>query len=299
MGKMFEALRKAEREKTAELKEDEPKATPEDIVLDDKLVTFFQPSSMVTEQFKRLRTFILKLGLDDNTLKTIMVTSAMAGEGKSMISANLAITIATELHSYALLVDADLRKPSLSELFGLEERKGLSNYLLGESEIPDVMIKTSIDKLSLIPSGRIEDNPVELIGSNKMKSLVEDLKSRYEDRYIIIDSSPILATTEPSVLNKMVDGIILVIRSGETPRESIMQALKVIDKEKILGVVLNDLDFITNAMIRRNFGTHRYYYDYRYAKLPPKASLWGRIAAVAGDMKMFLRRGKKKEEEKG
>jgi protein-tyrosine kinase len=298
MGKMYDALQKVEREKFAEPQEDAPKATPEDIVLDDKLVTFFEPSSMVAEQFRRLRTFIIKPWMDDKSPKTILVTSAFSEEGKSLIAVNLAITIAIDLQSHALLVDCDLRNPSLSRMFGLQEEKGLSNYLMGEAEIPELLIKTPVDKLSILPGGGLQDNPVELIGSNKMKSLVQDLKSRYEDRYIIIDSSPILATTEPSVINKMVDGIILVIRSGETPRESVQQAMKMLEKDKILGVVLNNLEFKTEAMIRRYFGTKRYYYDYRYSKMHPEPGAMGKFAALAGDMKMFLsklRPGKKED----
>ena len=247
MGKMFDALQKVEREKYTEEKEDPQKTAPEEIILDEKLITYFQPSSMVAEQFRRMRTLILRPKLDAPPPKTILVTSAMSGEGKSLIAVNLAITIAAELHSHALLVDCDLRNPSLSRLFGLGDAKGLSSYLLGQAEIPDLLIKTSIDKLTFIAAGNLEENPVELIGSNKMTSLVQDLKTRYDDRFIILDSSPVLATTEPSVLNKMVDGIILVILSGKTPRESISQAVKMLDKEKILGVVLNNLEFKTNA----------------------------------------------------
>jgi protein-tyrosine kinase len=295
MGKMFDVLQKVEKEKLTEQSEDAPKSRPEDIVLDDKLITYFQPSSMVSEQFRKLRTFIMKSRLNDHPPKTFLITSAMAGEGKSLIAVNLAIIIATELHSHALLVDCDLRNPSLSRLFGLKEEKGLSDYLTGDAKIEDLLVKTSIDKLSFIPGGTLEENPVELIGSNKMKSLVQDVKSRYNDRFIIFDSSPVLSTTEPSILNKMVDGIILVIMSGETPREFIMQAMKVLEKEKIIGVVLNNLEFKTNAMIRRNFGTHHYYYDYRYSKTHPEPGIWGKFANLAGILLRKIKPGKGKD----
>ena len=147
-----------------------------------------------------------------------------------------------------------------------------------------------MDKLSILSGGRIQENPVELIGSNRMKAFVQDLKSRYEDRYIILDSSPLLATTEPSVLAEMVDGILLVVKSGDTPRESIQQALKLIKKDKILGVVLNSTEFKTKALIERYFGTNRYYYDYRYSKEHPEPTGWDKIKAVAGDMKTMLGR---------
>jgi protein-tyrosine kinase len=300
MGKMFDALQKVEREKNQELKEASPKATPEDIVFDNKLVSFFEPSSMAAEQFRRLRTYIIKPGME-NSPKTILVTSAMAGEGKTLIAINLAITIAIELHSHALLVDGDLRNPTLSRWFGFQEAKGLSNYLVGEAELPDLMVKTLVDKLSVLPGGALQVNPAELIGSNKMKSLIAELKKRYADRYIILDSSPLLATTEPSVLNEMADGILLVIKSGDTPRESIEQALKLLDKKKIIGVVLNNLEFKTEALIRRYFGTNRYYYNYHnYFKLDPKPGKLGKLMSLPRDIKMFfskLRPGKKGDRE--
>ena len=289
MGKMFDALQKVQREKYVGTEDEVQKSIPDDIVLNDKVVSFFAPSSMVTEQFRRLRTLIIKPGVV-NTPKIIMVASAVSGEGKSLVSVNLASIIAAELNSYALLVDCDLRNPSLTRWFGLQEKKGLSDYLTGKAEMQDLLLKTSIDKLSILSGGSIQDNPVELVGSNKMKTLIQDLKSRYEDRYIIIDSSPILATTEPSVLNEMVDGIILVIKSGDTPRETIQQAVKLLNKNKILGVVLNNMQFKTKALIQRYFGANHQYYDYRYAKMHPELGFWGKLSILIDDIKIFSKK---------
>jgi len=291
MGKMFDVLQKVQREKYVEPEpEDEvQKSVPGDLVLDDKLVSFFAPSSMVTEQFRRLRTLIINPGVR-NAPKIIMVASAMSGEGKSFVAVNLATIIAVELHSHALLVDCDLRNPSITRWFGLQEKKGLSDYLMGEAEIQDLLIKTSIDKLSILSGGSIKDNPVELIGSKKMKTLVQDLKSRYDDRYIIIDSSPILATTEPSVLNEMVDGIILVVKSGDTPRETIQQAVKLLNKNKILGIVLNNMQFKTKALFQRYFGTNHQYYDYSYAKMHPEPGFLGKLSLLIDDIKIFFQK---------
>jgi exopolysaccharide/PEP-CTERM locus tyrosine autokinase len=277
MGKMFDALQKVQREKYVGTEDEVQKSVPDGLILNDKVVSFFAPSSMVTEQFRRLRTLIIKPGVV-NTPKIIMVASAMSGEGKSLVAVNLASIIAAELHSHALLVDCDLRNPSLTRWFGLQEKKGLADYLIGEAEVQDLLIKTSIDKLSILSGGSIQENPVELVGSNKMKTLIQDLKSRYEDRYIIIDSSPILATTEPSVLNEIVDGIILVIKSGDTPRETIQQAVRLLNKNKILGVVLNNMQFKTKALFQRYFGTNHQYYDYRYSKMHPELGFWGKLS---------------------
>jgi protein-tyrosine kinase len=295
MGKMFDALQKVEQERYQEAKKVSRKDAPKDIVLDNRLVSLFEPSSLVAEQFRRLRTYVIKPGIE-NSPKTILVTSAMAGEGKSMIAINLAITIAIDLNSNALLVDCDLRNASLSRWFGFQEQRGLSNYLLGEAQLPELLVKTSVDKLTILPGGTIQENPVELIGSKKMKSLVADLKTRYDDRYIILDSSPLLATTEPRVLSDMVDGIIFVIKSADTPRESVQQALKLLDKKRIIGVVLNQLEFKTEALVQRYFGTNRYY-DSRSSKMRSEPYSSGKFASRTRDTKLgFAGRRPKKQE---
>jgi exopolysaccharide/PEP-CTERM locus tyrosine autokinase len=285
MGKMFKALEKAERDKGLEKEKrisqidrqevfQPPRADSREreilqtlkiagrSTFGDGLVVCTQPDSITAEQFRKLRTRILSFDLDD-PLRTIMITSATEGEGKTMIAANLAAAISFELNYNALLVDTDLRNPSVSEMFGFRHTRGLSDYLIGQENIANFFIKTGIDKLTIIPGGSGKDNPVELLGSMKMENLVNELKSRYRDRYIIFDSSPLLATTEPSVLTKMVDGIVLVVRAGVTARETVQQAISHLDSEKILGVVLNDLEFKSSGLNARYFGSTSYYYRYR------------------------------------
>lgn len=286
MGKIFEALQKVEWEKNHELEGESPSIVSEDHVLDSRLVSFFAPSSMAAEQFRRLRGYIIRPGMETPP-KTILVTSAMAGEGKSLIAINLAVTIATEMHSHALIVDCDLRNPTVSRWFGFHEANGLADYLTGEVSLSDILMKSSVNKLSILSGGALQDNPAELIGSNKMKSFLSDLKTRYADRYIILDSSPMLATTEPSVLTEIVDGIIFVIKSGDTPRESIQQAFKLIDKKKIIGIVLNNVEFQTPAMIRRYFGTNRHYYNYNSFQSAPKLGSWEKIRYATRKLKML------------
>lgn len=265
MGKMFDALQKIETGRFDNF-EDEPVQTdPERTVLDTMLVSHFEPTSMISEQFRRLRTHIFRERAEDPP-RTILITSALGSEGKSFVAANLAVTIATEYDSYALLVDCDLRNPSLSRWFGQEKAAGLSDYLLDKKDISELLIKTDIKKLSILSGGSSQEYPVELIGSKKMSTLVKDLRDRYDDRYVIFDSSPILATTEPSVLTKMVDGIVVVVRADSTERDSIEQAMKVLDRNKIIGVVLNDVKFMTEAMHSRFFGTKYNYYYYQYGR---------------------------------
>jgi exopolysaccharide/PEP-CTERM locus tyrosine autokinase len=230
--------------------------------MDEKLVVYREPGSIAAEQFRKLRTQLLGMKLP-SAPKTIMVTSATDSEGKTLVAANLGLVLSHDLQSYALLVDADLRNPALSRWFALHEGRGLSDYLAAGAGIPELLTKTSIEKLTILSSGSIQANPVELIGSKKMESLVRELRERYSDRYVIFDSSPLLATTEPSVLTRLVDGIILVIRAGVTPRETVQQALATVDRDKVLGIVLNDLEFESGGLTSRYFGSPDYYYRYK------------------------------------
>ena len=284
MGKLYKALEKVEKDRVPG-NEPEPRqemATPAEEVkiefdkrpylevpreiklpsMDEKLVAYREPGSIAAEQFRKLRTQLLGMRLPTPP-KTIMVTSATDTEGKTLVSTNLATVLAHDLSSYALLVDADLRNPSLSRWFALQAGRGLSDYLTAGAGIQELLVKTNVDKLTVLPSGSFQSNPVELIGSKKMESLVREMRERYSDRYIIFDSSPLLATTEPSVLTRLVDGIILVVRAGVTPRETVLQALATVEKEKVLGIVLNDLEFESGSLASRYFGSSEYYSRYR------------------------------------
>lgn len=226
-----------------------------------RVSTVFNTDFVAAEQFRKLRTHIIRMD-SVNSIKTIMVTSAIQGEGKSFVATNLAIGFAQDLHLYSLLVDCDLRNPSLGAKFGVQSKRGVSDYLIGREDISAFLINTNLDKLSLLTSGSIQGNPSELMSSKKMTSLVRELKSRYSDRYIIFDSTPLLATSEAEVLAKLVDGIVVVVRAGLTPRDTVEQAMNLLGKEKILGVVLNDVEFKSSGLFSRYFGSNGYYYGY-------------------------------------
>jgi protein-tyrosine kinase len=285
MGKLYKALEKLEQGRAPETEADtqsEEQARPADDIrpeperrpymempreaklptMDEKLVVYREPGSIAAEQFRKLRTQLLGMKLPPAP-KTIMVTSATDAEGKTLVAANLGLVLSNDLHSYSLLVDADLRNPALSRWFGLHEGRGLSDYLAAGAGMPELLTKTSIEKLTILSSGSFQANPVELIGSKKMQSLVREMRERYSDRYIIFDSSPLLATTEPSVLTRLVDGIILVIRAGVTPRETVQQALATVERDKVLGIVLNDLEFESGGLTSRYFGSSEYYYRHK------------------------------------
>jgi exopolysaccharide/PEP-CTERM locus tyrosine autokinase len=290
MSKIYKALEKAEREREAGSRNDIPPMIIRDEIRawekpkklfvprprdgefsEQQLVSFYQPKSLGAEQFRKLRTYLLQLNVQ-NPPRAIMVTSATSGEGKTFVSANLAAGLSRELHAHALLVDCDLRVPSLADLFGFSDKLGLSDYLRDSRKIADLLLKTRIEKLSLLPGGNIPENPTELIGSKKMEDLVLELKSRYNDRYVIFDSTPLLATSESEVLSKLVDGIIVVVKAGVTPRETVKQAISFLEKKKILGLVLNHLEFRSPGLHSRYFGSTGYYYHYGYEKKKSKHS---------------------------
>jgi exopolysaccharide/PEP-CTERM locus tyrosine autokinase len=280
MSKIYKALEKAEKERGRaghppsppegwEEKKEESREFRPDVskiepwVSDRSLVSLSQPGSLAAEQFRKLRTYLLREKSSDFP-KTIMVTSATSAEGKTFVSANLAAGIVQDLHAHALMVDCDMRSPQLSRWFGLNEDKGLSDYLAGDGKLDNLLKKTGVEKLSILSGGGVRDNPTELIASKKMEALIDELTTRYRDRYIIFDSTPLLATTEPEILAKLVDGIIIVIRAGVTPRETVKQAIASLEKDKIIGFVLNGLEFKSSGLSSRYFGSDGYYYKYGY-----------------------------------
>jgi protein-tyrosine kinase len=246
--------------------------------LSQPLHSVFTSEFVAAEQFRKLRTHIIRSDSSGST-KTIMVTSAVQGEGKSFVATNLAIGFAQDFHLHSLLVDCDLRNPSLAPRFGFQNKRGIADYLVGKEDISAFLIKTNLDKLSLLTCGSIQGNPSELMGSNKMASLVKELKSRYSDRFIIFDSTPLLATSEAEILTKLVDGVIVVVRAGKTPRETVEQAMALLGRDKILGIVLNDVEFKSSGLFSRYFGSNGYYYGYGQGKknLPPPSGWASKI----------------------
>lgn len=204
------------------------------------LVTFWEPHSMASEQFRELRTRILEASQKDGK-KVFLISSAVCGEGKTHVATNLAISIASGLHETVLLIDADMRNPSLSRMFGLESNiKGLSEYLTYGADLGVFITKVAIPKVSIITAGQPPEKPSELIGSEYMADLIKEVKNRYDNRYIIIDSPPLIPVADSIVLSSMVDGIIIVVKGSSTQREIVNNAINKIEKkEKIIGLVLN------------------------------------------------------------
>jgi len=208
------------------------------IAIDPMLITGLNPQSMESEQFRLLKNNIL-FPEKGNVPKCIMITSTSPSEGKSFVAANLAISLSQSIDEYVLLMDCDLRDPSIHSMFGYNNMEGLSEYLSQGKPLSSLLVKTFLDKLTILPAGKIPNNPSELLSSEQMRRLIHEVKLRYTDRYIIIDTPPPYLTSETSVISRQVDGIVIVIKHGKTRKKDIIDIIDIYGREKILGVVYN------------------------------------------------------------
>jgi exopolysaccharide/PEP-CTERM locus tyrosine autokinase len=224
----------------------------DEAAIDPNLVTLTDPQSHEAEQFKILRTNIL-FPLAGSPPRSILVTSSAPGEGKTFAAANLAVSIALNINRHVLLIDADLRQPMLHKRFGFGAVPGLSTYLAEGVPLPGLLLKTKVEKLTLLPAGPPPHNPAELIGAERMSSLLAEVTSRYPDRIIVIDTPPPALAAETSVLARQVDGILLVVRYGKTRRNDLADTVARLGEKKILGSIVN----CTETAASR-------YYGYKY-----------------------------------
>jgi capsular exopolysaccharide synthesis family protein len=202
------------------------------------LIAKLNPKSPISEQYRTIRTNIDFASVDQK-IHSFLVTSSGPGEGKSMTAANLAVVYAQQ-GKKVLLIDADLRKPTVHYTFRLDNLRGLSNILVGENTFNDVIHSSDVDHLDIMSCGPIPPNPSELLASKKMEKLLDELKTSYD--LIIFDTPPVLAVTDAQVLANIVDGTLLVVRSKHTEIEGAQKAVESLRpaKAKLLGTVLND-----------------------------------------------------------
>lgn len=226
--------------------------------LDPDLISYFKPQSFEAEKIKILRTSILfpEQGVPP---RSILVTSAFPGEGKTFISSNLAISIAQGIEEHVLLMDCDLRRSSVHQRFGFGQVPGLAEYLAKGVPIDSLLLKSPIPKLSILPGGRNVHNPAELLSSRRMANLIDEVSARYPDRYVIIDSPPPLLTAEANAIARKVDGIVVVVKYGHTPRKAVADMMENLGRDKIVGVVLNWVE-ADSIKYYGYSGNYRYYY---------------------------------------
>lgn len=229
---------------------------------DERLIKVVGFSNRTAESFRVLRSKILLPQDGRPAPKTIMVTSALPQEGKTFVTANLGIALAQGVDQHALLVDCDLRAPSLAKLFGISSENGLSDYLQGNDDLSSLLHRTSSMKLSILASGLPPVNPAELLGSARMLNLVEELSDRYPDRYVIFDTPPLEVASESKVLSQAVDAVVLVVRQGTSSRALVEKFISDIGKDRIVGVIFNG--YKTNFVSTRLVDKSHYYYGNYY-----------------------------------
>ncbi len=273
--KISEAIKKAAQEREKILKK-EPPPTPapaeappvayetgaaEKIIkagVDHKIVAYYNPKGPIAEQFRSLRAHIFSpetTGLfagQVGSLKTIAITSSSHQEGKTLAAVNLSVVIAQDTEKPTLLIDCNLRKPSVDIFLGLHTDKGLSDVLTGNARVSDVLINTDIKNLTVLPAEGIPTNPAELLGSQKMRDLLTELKAQFD--HIILDTPPVIPYADPRILGPLVDGVVMVVRTGKTRREAVVRAEDTLKKvgAKVLGYVLTGIEYYIPDYIHRH-----------------------------------------------
>ena len=232
------------------------------------MVTPDQPRTAIAEEFRVIKRPLLRNATDTGPARItnanlIMVTSAMPGEGKTFSAINLAISMAMELDYTVLLVDADVSRPSVFRQLGLPPERGLMDVLAGEvTDLSDVLLRTNIEKLSILPAGMPHQRATELLASENMNRLLKQIASRYSDRIVVFDSPPLLVTTESRVLATHMGQVVVVVESERTTHSSVKQALATIESCPIKLMMLNK---------SRHSGPGSYYgygYGYGYGEKP-------------------------------
>ncbi|MDD9266228.1 CpsD/CapB family tyrosine-protein kinase [Paenibacillus sp. GCM10023248] len=215
------------------------------------IITHQNPKSPISEAYRTLRTNI-QFSSVDGEVKVLMVTSAGPGEGKSTTLTNLAVAYA-QADKKVLVIDADLRKPTMHHTFQVSNRSGLTNLLTNQLTILEVVQESLIPNLYIITSGPIPPNPSEILASKKMISTLEELRMQYD--IILIDAPPAIAVTDAQIISTRSDGVILVVDSEKVKRDVALKAKQNLDnvRARILGVVLNNVD-------RKNKDAYYYYY---------------------------------------
>ena len=198
----------------------------------------------ISEQFRNIKRPLLMHinGLAASPVthpNLIMVTSAVSGEGKTFTSINLAMSLAMEMEKSVLLIDADIAKPEVSSRLGVQAKDGFTDVLSGKMRLKDVLIKTDVPNLMLLPSGRRHVKSTELLASGAMRDFAEELATRYADRIIIFDSPPLLMTTESRVLASLVGQIVVVVEESRTSHPVLKEALSMLENCEVVGLVLN------------------------------------------------------------
>jgi protein-tyrosine kinase len=252
MSRVYEALKKAERErekKTVRIagskkdREYKQMAALSEISkqVSDLVVTLQAPLSYSADEFMKLCVRMSQNGvqLEQQDKRVVLITSALLQEGKTMATANLAIGLASLPGTTVTLIDADLKKPMLHKMLGISVDKGLSEYLKDGAGFSEIYYATPFPRLFIIPGGTAYTQPARIFSTDKLQRLLKMLQTKHPKGYTVIDAPPMLLASELEILLNNVDSVILVVRYGRTKRNSLQRALGLVDKKKIMGIILN------------------------------------------------------------
>ena len=219
------------------------------------LATAREEKTIVVEEFNKLRSTVIALTNGEQFLNTVLVTSTASEEGKSMTALNLAISLAKEQDHTVLLVDTDLRRPSVHRYLDITPEVGLVHCLRDNLPIEKALIKTGVGKLVVLPAGEALKDPLDMLASKRMKDIVRELKERYPERYVIFDTPPAHPFADARVLAGFLDATLFVVREGQANKDDVIKTLEEFKDHNLLGVVYNDAH-----VFLKNSGKY-YYYD--------------------------------------
>jgi receptor protein-tyrosine kinase len=223
-----------------------------------EVVMLSQKRSICAERFRRLRTVLVNQ--NESSARVIVVTSGMPEEGKSTVALNLALAFAAEKGERTLLIDGDLRRPTLGGWLRPEPRLGFAEVLTGQVTLDHAILALENSSLEVLPAGGPVDNPTELLSSDRTGDLIEDLRKRF--RRVIIDTPPIVPFTDADTVGSHTDGVVIVARANWTPRSLLREALSAVTSTHVLGTVFNDVAY-SLADSNRYYGA---YYDRYYSR---------------------------------
>jgi capsular exopolysaccharide synthesis family protein len=247
MGKITDALKKVKDERFQRIQK-KPEIQymvkrVENTKIEPRIVSFHDQSSPIGEQYKIIKTNIQSLrGIKD--YKLFAITSSINGEGKTVTAVNIAVMMAHDLNGKnILLIDADMRRGKVAKYLGLNRSPGLSEILKGEVEPDATFVSPGVDNLTIIPSGKTPKNPAELLGSKKMRSVLESLKSRFD--YIFVDSPPVMPVADPCIISSMLDGVILIVQAGRTQRDMVKHVEQRLRQShaNITGYIITNVEY--------------------------------------------------------
>jgi len=226
--------------------------------VDSRIVAYVDRDCYIAEQYRVLRTNLYSLS-PERPVKVIAITSSQSGEGKTITSSNLAVTLSLDTKKKILLIDGDLRKPDIHKVFNLSRKPGLSDIIMGKCNLEEFFRKPAIGNLYVIPSGTMVSSPAELLSHSRIHEIITELRKAFD--YIIFDTSPTLNVTDSSIIGSQCDGVIIVVKSNVTLKEMAEETFTLLKnaQAKILGCILTGFQ-----MPAHYYHKYKYYYKYSY-----------------------------------